>query len=301
MMRYPLFALLGVAIALGLFVLLVSPQHQLNIINRLWAGDGHSQRVVGGAVFDTQNDLALDVWDDPSVPTPEGGKPVLVFFYGGGWANGARHQYGFAGEAFAAKGFVVVMPDYRKVPQIRFPAFMEDGAHAIAWVQKNIAVHGGNPARVTLSGHSAGAHIAMLLTLDQRWLQNAGVDPNVIRAALGLSGPYDFYPFDKLRSIAAFGKWPKPLDTQPIQFARKDAPPVMLVHGTADTVVRPHNAENLAKALTEAGSVADLRLHAGLDHNDIVMALSRVFRSKAPVLDDGAAFLLANSNPAQVP
>ncbi len=178
------------------------------------------------------------------------------------------------------------------MPQVRFPAFVQDAADAVKWTQDNIVKYGGDPNRIAIAGHSAGAHSVAMLTLDPQWLAAAGA-PGAVKAAVGLSGPYDFYPFTG-RAVKAMGQWPKPAETQPLNFARKDAPPMMLVIGTADTTVRPKNARNLFKRLTDAGAVVVEKEYPGLGHEDVAMALSLPFRGKAPVLDDSSAFLMTH-------
>lgn len=239
-------------------------------------------------MFDRATGLKLDVW------RPEGSAtlPVIVFYYGGGWAHGERAHYGFAARALAAKGFVVVVPDYRKVPRVRFPAFVQDGAAALRWVRDNIARHGGDARRVATMGHSAGAYIAVMLALDGGYARAAGIAPDFVKAAVGLSGPYDFLPFDSKRSIRAMYAWPRPLETQPVSYVRRDAPPIMVVTGTEDDTVKPRNAILLAQKLSAVGAPVTFKAYGGLDHEDVVMALSLPFRGKAPVLDDATGFLL---------
>jgi acetyl esterase/lipase len=294
-MKSFLLILAALALALFAFTRLVDPPRQLSLINKLWPGDGGVSRVAEGVVFDAKSGLTLDVWA-PEKPTGA----VLIFYYGGGWAHGTRQGYEFVGRAFAAKGFTVVIPDYRKVPKVRFPIFVEDGAAAIKWTRDNVAKYGGDPKRITLSGHSAGAHIAMMLTLDPHYLAALDVDPKIIRATVGLSGPYDFYPFDSKRSINAMYGWPRPEETQPIHYASKAAPPIMVVTGTEDDTVKPRNAILLARRLSELGTTVKFKAYEGLGHEDVAMALSKVFRGKAPVLDDAAAFLLESLGPEQV-
>jgi acetyl esterase/lipase len=281
-----------VILAIGLFIFTraVEPPHQLDIFNSLTPGDGGAEQVAEGQIFSRATGLKLDVWA-PSGAKP-GTKPVLIFFYGGGWAHGERAHYGFAAKAYAAQGFVVV-PDYRKVPKVRFPAFNQDGAEAVKWVRDNITQYGGDPKRVALSGHSAGAYIAMMLTLDRHYLADVGVDPKIVRATVGLSGPYDFYPYDSRRSIDAMKAWPRPTETQPIHFVSSDAPPIMIVTGTEDDTVKPRNAILLTKALNERGNKPLFQAYEGLSHEDVVMALSKPFRGKASVLDDSVKFLKA--------
>lgn len=293
MLRWLIIALVAVAIGLFAFTKLVAPPNQLNILDTLMLGGNGVARVAEGVEFDKANGVKLDVWAPKAKAKAK--LPVLVFFYGGGWYAGERAHYAFVGKAYAAKGFVVVMADYRKVPQVRFPTFNEDGANAVRWVQDNIEKFGGDAKRVTLSGHSAGAYIAMMLTLDQRYLRNAGVTPGFVRATVGLAGAYDFLPFDSVRSINAFGRWSKPVETQPLAFARADAPPIMVLTGTHDDTVKPRNAILMARKLRELGALAEFKAYPALNHEDLIMAISKPFRGKGSVLDDSSLFLLENS------
>ncbi|MDQ3077990.1 MAG: alpha/beta hydrolase [Pseudomonadota bacterium] len=272
-----------------------TPAGLLNTVSRI-SGDGGTRLAAGGAAYGSLPRHKLDVWV-PARRADAGPLPVVVFFYGGGWVSGARGEYGFAGRAFAAAGFVAIVADYRLVPQVRFPAFVEDNALAVKWARDNVARFGGDPRRITLAGHSAGAYAAAMLALDRHYLADIGVDPGIVRAAALLSGPYDFYPFTEMRGRDALGAWPRPLETQPITFARADAPPLLLIHGTDDTVVRPRNAEALAARLRQLGSPVELRLYPGKNHVDTIKSLSPTFRTATPALADSVAFLKANSTP----
>ncbi len=275
------------AFGLFAFVKLVAAPNQLDWLDTAWPGEGGVERAVSGQVFDSAHDLKLDVYR----PDDGTSHPVIVFFYGGGWAHGERGHYGFAAKALAARGYVVVVPDYRKVPQVRFPSFNQDGAAALKWVQDSIARYHGDPSKVAVMGHSAGAYIAVMLALNEDYPKAAGVAPGFIKAAVGLSGPYDFLPFDSKRSINAMRAWPRPEETQPIHYARADAPPMLLVTSTEDDTVKPRNAILLTQRLTKLGAPVEFKAYPGLDHEDVVMALSRPFRSRSPVLDDAVAFL----------
>lgn len=269
-----------------------SPAALLNGASRL-AGDP-ARLAASGVAFGGDPRLRLDVWV-PTTPsaTP---RPVIVFFYGGGWVAGDRGDYGFVGRAFAARGFVVVIPDYRLVPQVHFPTFVEDGALAVRWTRDHIAQFGGDPRRINLSGHSAGSYIAAMLALDRHYLADAGVDPAIVRSAALLSGPYDFYPFTEQRGRDALGQWPRPRETQPISFVGRDAPPMLLMHGTADTVVRPRNSQHLAAALTKAGARAELKLYPGKSHMDTIKSISPLFRRSTTALADSIAFFEAHDS-----
>lgn len=219
--------------------------------------------------------------------------PVLVFFHGGGWHSGRPEDYAFVARNFAPEGFAVVIAGYRLNADGRYPAMLEDGAAALRWVRDNAADLGGDPARIYLMGHSAGAYNAVMLALDPQWLASEGLPPDTIKGAIGLAGPYDFYPFDKDSSRNAFGHAAAPETTQPIMFARADAPPLLLATGSEDTIVRPRNSVALARALTAAGRPSEPVVFEGMDHKEIVMALARPFdrdaRVKRAVLDFLAA------------
>ncbi|MGO4404391.1 alpha/beta hydrolase [Bosea sp. RAF48] len=229
---------------------------------------------------------------------PRGGgdapKPVVFFIYGGSWANGARETYAFVGDALSSRGFVTVIADYRLVPEVRFPVFIEDGALALRFVCDNIARFGGTPRELHLMGHSAGAYNAMMLTLDNRYLAAVGLRANHIRSTVGLSGPYDFLPLDIDVTKEAFGNARDLIQTQPVNFARRDAPPIFLATGSEDTTVLPRNSERLAQALKSAGAKSvSLKIYPGLDHAGMATAISRLLQWQAPVLDDVVAFLKA--------
>jgi acetyl esterase/lipase len=214
---------------------------------------------------------------------------------------GERDLYDFAGRALAEKGYVVVVADYRLVPQVRFPGFVEDGAAAIAWTHQNIVRYHGNPDRIFVAGHSAGAQIGAMVTLDRQWLANAGAPADTIKGFIGLAGPYDFYPFTSDSARNAFGHLADPATSQPIHFARADAPPMLLLTGSADTTVKPRNSTALADAITKAGGKAEQRVYAGIDHSGIIMALARPFRGKAPVIDDVDGFVRRIAFPGAEP
>ncbi|QDH33531.1 alpha/beta hydrolase [Porphyrobacter sp. YT40] len=279
---------LGLLAAVGGVLAFTSPPRLLSYYDRVAGGTEGAQLVAEGVAFGSHGQ-SLDIWA-PHMPT-HGPLPVVIFWYGGGWVKGDRTSYAFAGRALAREGFLVVIPDYRKVPEVRFPAFLDDGAEAAKWVEDNIAQHGGDPARVAVMGHSAGAYQAVMLTLDAKRLAAAGVAPGFVKAGVGLSGPYDFYPFTSERAIDAMSQWPHPEETQPITFARADAPPLLLVTSDGDETVRAKNANNLGAKLTRLGAPVEVKNYGPLDHEEVVMALSVPFRGKGPVLADSVAFL----------
>ncbi|UKK85945.1 alpha/beta hydrolase [Sphingopyxis sp. BSN-002] len=263
----------------------------LDMADKLLGSDGGARLLIGDQPYGNGPRQTLDIWVPENAQASDK-LPVIVFFYGGGWDSGARENYGFAGRALAQKGFVVVIPDYRLVPKAHWPDFLEDSAKAVAWTHLHIGGLAGDPDRIALMGHSAGAYNAVMLALDPTWLRGARSDPSIIRGVAGLAGPYDFLPMEKGGSAdKAMGKVKPAERTQPIAYARGDAPPLWLATGDEDTTARPRNSQNLAAAIEKAGGSAALRIYPDMGHTGIVMALAGPFRSKGPVLDEATDFL----------
>lgn len=260
----------------------------LGMLNTLGPRDPGVRRVARDLEYGPDARQRFDLYA-PGAASQTSTLPVLVFFYGGGWDSGSKDLYGWAAQALAAKGFVVAVPDYRLVPDVVFPVFIEDAAAATARVAEVVSTYGGDPARLGVVGHSAGAHLAMMIALDRRYMQAVG-QPDLIKAAAGLAGPYDFLPFDVASSINAFGQAPDPVQTQPLHFARADAPPLWLGHGTADVVVHDEDTILLEARMKELGGRCEAKLYQGLSHEDLIATFSPLFRKKAPVLADVSAF-----------
>jgi acetyl esterase/lipase len=213
---------------------------------------------------------------------------VVIFFYGGSWRGGSKTDSRFAAQALTSRGFIVVLPDYWVYPQVIFPGFVEDGASAVRWVRNNISTYGGDTNHLYLMGHSAGSHIAALLTLDTHYLKALGLDRNVIRATATLSGPYDFTPNPWDRPVFGMGTNQTAIDPaiEPITFVDGKEPPMLLVQGLRDEIVAPTNAVNLAARIHEAGGEVEYITYPKRGHAAVVVALVWPYQWLAPVLDD---------------
>ncbi|MDZ4791233.1 MAG: alpha/beta hydrolase [Hyphomicrobiales bacterium] len=233
----------------------------------------------------------LDIYR-PRQPAPD--SPVAIFYYGGGWRSGDRATYGFVGSALASLGVTVVIPDYRLYPEAAFPVFVEDGALAYAWVFKNLRSQCGGRAPVII-GHSAGAHIGALLALDRRYLKAQG-DIAQPSAFIGLAGPYSFDPTTWPSTKDIFVKAASADDARPAAFASKAAPPMLLMHGLDDETVQLWNLRTLADALKAKGSPVETAEFESIGHIGIVLAISRLLRWRAPVLDKMADFIRRNAS-----
>lgn len=215
---------------------------------------------------------------------------VIVFFYGGRWTYGAKEDYRFVGMTFADKGFLVVIPDYRKYPQVRFPAFVEDAAHALNWIHQHIEEAHGNPIRIHVVGHSAGAHIGALLAADPHYLADHGKDRSlVIRDFAGLAGPYAFTP-DEPDLEEMFGPPENYPNMQVTTFIDGTQPPMLLLHGNRDRAVKYTNVEKLEQRIMERGGCVRSHLYHGANHKDLIGALSWLNPRHLPVVDDITKF-----------
>ena len=237
----------------------------------------------------------LDVY----VPRMAANQPVVIFWYGGSWQKGNKSNYRFVGNALAKLGFVAVLPDYRLYPQVKFPLFDEDGAHAVAWVEQHAQEFGGDPKRIVLMGHSAGGHTAAFLAFNHAFLERFGASSNNIVGFIGLSGPYVLVPdSDALR--AAFAAPFSDKDWQPIRFVDSQAPPTLLLHGLSDKEVLPRESIELRDALVRAHVRVELHLFPHRGHDDTLAPFALVARWRAPVVKEVAAFVRSVSNAAAI-
>jgi acetyl esterase/lipase len=224
--------------------------------------------------------------------------PLVVFIHGGNWREGSRKTYPFLAQALTSRGIAVAVPDYRLYPEVRWPAFLQDNALAVAWLGGEAGrAAGAPPGPPFVMGHSAGAYNAAALALDPRWLDATGLPGgrNGLAGCIGLAGPFDWTPQE---AALADTFAPAPggrLDAAPSDAALANAPPVLLLHGAADGTVSPRHSVHLAERLRAAGGAPELHLYPGLGHIGIIAAFAAPLRwlglQRAPVLEDVAAFV----------
>jgi acetyl esterase/lipase len=261
-----LIALVLLAVAAGAVLLVVS--NAAALLNGLTTRSGyaiHTDRAYGPLPRQK-----LDVYTPDDAADDAA---VVVFFYGGGWNKGAKSLYLFVGQSLASAGFIVVIPDYRLYPDVTFPDFVEDAAAAVAFIRESLMKPDGTPRRIFLAGYSAGAHIAALLNLDERYLASAGVPPSSISGVVGLSGPYDFLPIKEDIYKAIF---PEPIRTasQPINFVDGSEAPMLLIAGDADRTVDPGNTTRLAAAIEARKGAVNVKIYPGVSHIGTIAALA---------------------------
>lgn len=216
--------------------------------------------------------------------------PVVVFLYGGRWQSGAKEEYRLVGDALTRRGIVVVIPDYRMYPDARFPAWVEDGARAVRWSVDNIRKFNGDSSRIFIIGHSAGAHTAALLALDERYLRAAGVAAQSVRGVVSMAGPVDttWTDADVQALMGPPAGWPA---TYPASHIDGTEMPLLFLHGESDETVAQINSSRLNSRILERNGCARLISYPGVGHVEIVVALALPWLRRAPVVADILSFI----------
>jgi acetyl esterase/lipase len=216
--------------------------------------------------------------------------PVVVFLYGGRWQSGAKRDYRLLADALTRRGFLVVIPDYRLYPAVRFPGWVEDAARAVAWAREHAASYDGDTTRLFVIGHSAGAHTATLLALDEHYLRDARLPPGAVRGFVSLAGPVDtsWTDADVQALMGPPEGWPA---TYPRNHIDGTEPPLLLLHGGGDESVAPLNSTRLAARIRDRGGCARAVVYPRVGHVELVVALALPRLGIAPVLNDVAAFI----------
>ena len=239
-------------------------------------------------------------WQTLDVFTPSGSgtetKPVLVFFYGGGWHDGTKEKYRYVANTFTKLGYVVVIPDYVKYPTGRFPDFIHDGAKALSWVKAHIGEYGGDLQNLFVAGHSAGAHLGALLATDPKYLTEVGMQKTDIKAFAGLAGPYDFVPLIK-RYKDVFDDPSRYPDIQVSNFVDGSESPMMIAQAGSDMIVGTYTNEPLLKALKSANVPLESPNYSGMGHMGIVLALSSSYGQDGTVINDMHQFFQKHTQP----
>lgn len=229
-----------------------------------------------------------------SGPSAKEGFPVVVFIHGGNWDSGDKDYrfggqdiYNNIGRFLAARGIGCANISYRLIPAVDWRAQAGDAARAVAWVHAHAAEFGGDPNRLFVMGHSAGAQLAMRTALDRATLERLGVPAGAIRGIIGVAGAgYDLsdaqtyalgsdprWYAKRFQLGAADTDWQKA--GSPIQFVTAAAPPVLLLRAGGEDKPLIRQSDLMRDALIRAGARADLVVAPGLSHTRIVPTLSR--------------------------
>lgn len=257
----------------------IHPRQQLDVYIPNTLSD-----ILPNTQFDTEPNTQLNT------AACDGGRqlPVLLFVHGGSWQNGSKDDYLFLGESFSKAGFVVAVINYRLAPKYVYPAYVEDTTLAIKWLYAHAADFGGDAQRLFVVGHSAGAFNAISAVNDPRFFAKYGVADHVVKAAVGISGPYS-YDFTIDPSRVAFSADAHPIDVMPNHHVRQNPVPHLLLIASKDTLVKDFNTHDMADALQAAGGQVEVVTIKNATHISIIAAVSSrlewTANTKAVVLD----------------
>lgn len=271
----------------GLIAAVIAACSPLKILNGVISTDGI--KVKTDISYGALPRHTLDIYTPKT--KLKGPLPVVIFYYGGGWDSGVKEDYLFVAQAFASKGYVTVIPNYRVFPQVSFPEFMQDPVDSARWITNNIAQYNGDPDNIFIAGHSAGAHLSILMQTNKDYLARVDLTPNRFRGYVGLAGPYDFLPLKTQHLKDIFGPEQQRWKAEPINFVSGSAPPTLIMVGLDDDLVEPENSFSLAKKIRQEGGWVKLMEYPDYSHEDMVAKLAKPLRGNSPLLSDIVAFL----------
>ena len=278
----------------ALIACLMSACTPIKVLNSLVPENGYS--LVSALAYGTNARQKLDIYlpkaaDQSTKLYSAKLKKVIIFYYGGNWDSGERANYKFVAEALVSHGYIVVIPDFRLYPEVLFPALMADPVTVAKWVKTHINQYGGDVNKVFLAGHSSGAHMAVMMSINPEYLAEASLKPNDFAGVIGLAGPYDFLPLKSDRLKTIFGVDAEQWKSQPINFVDGKNPPLFLAVGLKDNTVWPRNTYNLAQKIKQKNGLVEVHEFASYGHVDMVAKLAKPLRGDGELLKTITTFI----------
>ena len=211
----------------------------------------------------------LDVFQ-PEGPGPW---PVHVFLHGGYWRSLDKRDFSFVARGLQPAGVLVAVINYALIPTVDMDELVRQVRASVAWLHRNAASLGGDPARLTVSGHSAGGHLAaMLMSTD--WARFAGLPRDVVKAAFGISGLYDLEPIRLSYLNQTLGlSMEAARRNSPVHCVPASAGRLLLPLGAKEGDEYHRQSESLAAAWRRRGLDVEITDMAGHDHFSIIMEL----------------------------
>lgn len=251
-------------------------------INLLVPSNGYTKQQFN---YGSHKQQALDLYL-PKTSTP---KVPVVFVYGGAWRAGNKADFVFVAQALTSLGHPVIVPDYRQFPEVKFPAFVDDVADAISFVEQQTNIGLPEPfTEYVLMGHSAGAHTAALLATDPRYLNQRRIKAQ-LKGLIAIAGPYDLTMNDP--EVLPIFNTANAQRTKPVLNVHPGMPPTLLIHGLADTRVWPLHTERFSAALKKNGNTVTTRLYPGVNHTKVIGSLAAPLRFLNDSFKDVEVFL----------
>lgn len=201
--------------------------------------------------------------------------PVFIFIHGGGFVEGGKDDYGYVASPFAASNIITIVPSYRLSPEHQYPAQINDIQDVVSWVYHNISAMGGDPKRIYLGGHSAGAIISASVALDTSWTLKRGLPIDVVKSCFPISAWYDLRKIKPKQTIGIYVDPSFVEAASPILNIMNPPQDNLIAVGTTgapeETLLEP--SKNLAEKLSEQGVRAKLLVLKGMNHAETVLSL----------------------------
>ena len=226
------------------------------------------------AGFD-KNLTSLDLY----VPKKGNNLPVMVFIHGGAWKMGDKANHSKKPLRFVREGYIFASINYRMSPDVTFPVYVQDVAKAIGWIYKNIASYRGDPKEIFLMGHSAGAHLAALVSTDEKYLKENGLNLDLLKGVILLDGAG--YDIPKVKEVnerlydrlykPAFGGDPVILkEASPLYHVEKgkNIPPFFIIYAGTRELSKMESTW-LGDKLKNAGVYVDLYHASDKNHGTL--------------------------------
>ncbi|NLH47084.1 MAG: alpha/beta hydrolase [Myxococcales bacterium] len=220
---------------------------------------------------------------DLIVPVDGENKPSVIVLHGGGWTSGDRKVdcVQEVAEWLAVRGIIGVPLDFRLVPEVSLVDQIRDVAAGVAWLSQHIAEYGGDPQRIYLLGHSAGAHISALLASDRQYLDELGVPPEVPAGVIALAGLYDVRDISKATSLIGrpatrilYGADEDFLRRMsPLVYVHAGMPSFLFLNGKSDDLIKESQTADMARAIIAAGGSATVALIPHRNHQTIFSSI----------------------------
>jgi len=233
--------------------------------------------------YDGQNAHPTKHLLDLYLPQRQTAFPLLVFVHGGAWSRGDKGAYAgayeYLGARVAGQEVGVAVINYRLSPEVTHPEHARDVARAVAWLFRNSSKYGWSAGRIYLVGHSAGAHLAALVAVEPSYLQAHGLNPQIIKGVVAISGVYDLTVGGvtaKMLYEPVFGSDSQGLaEASPALHLTKKSPPFLVLYAQNDYPSLDVQARRFQKALKEAGIQVKAAMIPGRDHVSIISGLAR--------------------------
>lgn len=213
---------------------------------------------------------------DTYLPSSDKPTPVVIYFHGGGLVEGSKEKQDTIITPFLRNNIAVVTVNYRLSPKATYPAYNEDAAAATAWVLGHTKDLNVDPAKVFISGHSAGGYLAALISYDARLLAKHNLSPAQLAGCIPISPQvFTHYAIREERHVPDPKNTPLIDDAAPVYHARKDGPATLVIWGDHDAPMRGEECAYFVACLKNKGHPDTTGIQVpGRDHGSIVSRMS---------------------------